>query len=177
MSNTKKTLKWFDLMDYDKEAAYLRNMHKEGWKFKKVKGLGVYTFEQCEPADMVYQLDFSPEGLDDEDEYIQMFEDCGWRYLYQFNGYTYFCKPAEECDGEESIFSDNASREDMVKTIFWKRMVPLIVIYAVFLFSHFGPIERHNVITAFEGFIIVIYTIIFARFAWKYYNFRKEIGK
>ncbi len=177
MSNTKKTIRWFDLMDYDKEAAYLRKMHKDGWKFKKVRGIGVYTFERCEPVDMVYQLDYSPEGLANKEEYIQMFEDCGWKYIYQFMGYTYFCKPAEECDGEESIFSDTTSREDMLKNIFCQRMVPLLLLYAFFLYSYFFPSGRIDAIFPLTTIVIVFYTLIFARFAWKYYYFRKDIGK
>ncbi len=33
-----------------------------------------------------------------------MFEDCGWEYLKEFAGYTYFRKPAEKMEKEENIF-------------------------------------------------------------------------
>ena len=34
MSETKKELRWFSIMDYEKEARYLSRMHQKGWKFK-----------------------------------------------------------------------------------------------------------------------------------------------
>lgn len=45
-----------------------------------VSGL-TYTFESCPPEDVIYQLDYNKEGLDHKDEYIQMFQDCGWEYV------------------------------------------------------------------------------------------------
>ena len=39
----KKQFKWFTIFEYEKEQDYLREMHKSGWKFVKVTGLGVYT--------------------------------------------------------------------------------------------------------------------------------------
>ena len=41
----KKQFKWFTIFEYEKEQDYLREMHKAGWKFIKVKGLGTYCFE------------------------------------------------------------------------------------------------------------------------------------
>lgn len=51
---TKKQFKWYTIFEYEKEQDYLRNMHRSGWKFVKVKGLGVYSFEKCVPQDVVY---------------------------------------------------------------------------------------------------------------------------
>ena len=68
---TKKVFKYFTIFSYDKEQDYLRDMHKSGWKFLKVSGLGIYHFEKCEPEDVVYQLDYNQEGLANKEEYIQ----------------------------------------------------------------------------------------------------------
>jgi hypothetical protein len=57
-------------MDHKKEEIYLREMHKSGWKFVRVSGLGVYHFEECEPEDVVYQLDYMPKGMESDDEYL-----------------------------------------------------------------------------------------------------------
>ena len=78
---TKKQFKWYTIFEYEKEQDYLRNMHRSGWKFVKVKGLGVYSFEKCVPQDVVYQLDYNKEGLSHKDEYLKMFDDCGWEYI------------------------------------------------------------------------------------------------
>lgn len=73
---TKKQFKWFTIFEYKKEQDYLQNMHKSGWKFIKVKGLGMYHFEKCIPQDVVYQLDYNKEGLTHKEEYLKMFDDC-----------------------------------------------------------------------------------------------------
>lgn len=46
---TKKQFKWFTIFEYENEQDYLRDMHKSGWRFVKVKGLGMYYFEKCTP--------------------------------------------------------------------------------------------------------------------------------
>ena len=33
---------------------------------------------------MIYQLDYNPDGKKNQEEYVQMFEDCGWEYLKDF---------------------------------------------------------------------------------------------
>lgn len=48
---------------------------------------------KCTPEDVVYQLDYNEEGLTHKDEYVQMFRDCGWEYIQDFGGYSYFRKP------------------------------------------------------------------------------------
>jgi hypothetical protein len=105
---------------------YLREMHKQGWIFIKVTGLGVYHFEECEPQDVVYQLDYNQEGLSHKTEYIQMFSDCGWEYIQDYVGYSYFRKAAAEMNGDEEIFCDDASRAAMMGRVFKGSLLPLI---------------------------------------------------
>ena len=59
MKETKTCFRFFSIMDYEKEADFLRKMHKKGWKFVKVSLGGFYGFEACEPEDVVYQLGLS----------------------------------------------------------------------------------------------------------------------
>lgn len=80
MKDVKKEFRWFSITEYEKEAEYLRRRHKEGWKFKNVTYPGIYIFEKCEPQDVIYQLDYNPDGIKNQGEYVQMFEDCGWEY-------------------------------------------------------------------------------------------------
>ena len=90
---TKKEFRWFNIFQYENEQEYLRTMHRAGWKFIKVTGLGTYHFEECTPEDVVYQLDYNQEGLAHKTEYVQMFSDCGWEYIQDYAGYSYFRKP------------------------------------------------------------------------------------
>lgn len=62
MAVKKKEMKWFTIMEHEKEQEYLQEMHRHGWKFLLVTGLGVYHFEECEPEDVVYQLDYNQAG-------------------------------------------------------------------------------------------------------------------
>ena len=59
---TKQEFKYFTITEYDREQEYLSQMHREGWKFTSVTGIGQYHFEQCEPEEVVYQLDYNIEG-------------------------------------------------------------------------------------------------------------------
>ena len=100
---TKKEFRYFTILEHEKEQEYLRRKGKEGWKFTKASGLGIYHFEESKPEDIVYQLDYNQEGLSHKDEYIRMFEDCGWEYIQDYAGYSYFRKPAAEMDGNEEM--------------------------------------------------------------------------
>ena len=106
---TKKAVKFFSVVDWEKEQNYLRKMHQQGWKFVRLTALCVYHFEKCEPEDVIYQLDYNADGLAHKEEYMQLFADCGWEYLQDYLGYSYFRKSASQTDGAEEIFCDDAS--------------------------------------------------------------------
>jgi len=177
---TKKQFKYFTIFEHEKEQEYLRNMHKNGWKFVKVSGLGTYHFLKCEPEDVVYQLDYNQEGLEHKDEYIKMFNDCGWEHLQEYAGYSYFRKSAAEMNGDEEIFCDESSRLQMMERVLKGRMMPLFVIFTCILVPQFfiNLFSFHNYFAAaFLGGIIVTYVIVFAVCAKKYYDFKKRVNK
>ena len=176
----KKEIKFFNIMQYEEEAQYLRDMHKKGWKFVKMAGLGMYYFESCEPEDVVYQLDYNQEGIKEKAEYVQMFADCGWEYLQDAFGYSYFRKPADEMQGEESIFCDDASRLEMMNRVFKGRLIPLIVIFCCcilpqFLNSFF--IYDAPFLSGLLGCLFAIYVVIFGKFAYQYHQFKGKLKK
>ena len=45
---TKKEMKFFTVVDFDREEDYLRRMHQSGWKLSKVKFM-TYYFDKAEP--------------------------------------------------------------------------------------------------------------------------------
>ena len=64
------------IADYDREAIYLRGMHAQGWKLKEVSYSNLvvavkYTFEKCQPEQVVYQLDFYPMKKSERASYLQ----------------------------------------------------------------------------------------------------------
>ena len=174
---TKKQFRWFSIFDYEKEQDYLREMHKAGWKFTKVKGFGSYHFEKCEPEDVVYQLDYNKEGLEHKEEYVKMFTDCGWEYLMDYAGYSYFRKPVPETGVAEEIFCDDESKIMMMERVLKGRMLPLLVIFLCVLLPQFIMnvfIYQNNVLATFLGSILAVYIIIFSWCAVKYNKIKNK---
>jgi len=174
----KKEFKVFTIFEYEKEQDYLRQMHKAGWKFVKVTGLGMYHFEKCIPQDVVYQLDYNKDGLEHKEEYLKMFDDCGWEYLQDFVGYSYFRKPvAENCAAEE-IFCDEESRFQMMQRVMKGRMLPLLVIFFALLLPQFvlNLFQYHHyTVAAVIGAVLVIYVSVFTMYFTKYNQYKNHI--
>lgn len=175
--NVKKEFHYFSLLDYEQEQEYLRKMHKNGWKCIRITVPGIYTFEPCTPEDVIYQLDYNEEGLKHKEEYIKMFEDCGWEYVREFNKYCYFRKPANQ-GIDDSIFCDDQSRLDMMNRIFKGQMIPLLIIFFLLLVPSF-----YHVIVQGDYSLpfIIIYIILMALYLWvfitfaiKYHKFKKD---
>lgn len=114
---TKRIFKFFSIFEYKKEEDFLRKMHIQGWKLVKVSGFAVYQFERCIPEDVIYRLDYNRDGIKNKDEYVKIFNDCGWEYLQDYVGYSYFRKPASEISGTNEIFCDEDSRKQMFKRV------------------------------------------------------------
>ncbi|MGN0483739.1 MAG: DUF2812 domain-containing protein [Lachnospiraceae bacterium] len=184
MSETKTQFKWFSITEYEKEADYLTSMQKSGWKFTKVTFPGRYHFERCTPEEMVYQLDYNQEGLEHKAEYVQMFADCGWEYIQDYVGYSYFRKSVAEMEGKEEIFCDDESRLDMMKRIFRGRMIPLLIIFFGIIIPqiamqannyHDHGNELSKSLVGFYVIMLVVYLLFFLQFGIHYYMFRKKV--
>ena len=125
---------------------------------------------------MIYQLDYNPDGVRNQSEYVQMFEDCGWEYLKEFMGYTYFRKPADQMVKEENIFCDDQSRLELMSRIFQGRMIPLIGIFAILLYNLYRNISD-PAWTIIFGVLTGLYIVVFLQFAIKYISYRNRILK
>ena len=159
----KKQFKYFTIFEYEKEEKYLREMHKDGWKFVKVTGFGRYHFEKCTPEDVVYQLDYNQDGIKNKDEYLQMFSDCGWEHLQEYAGYSYFRKPASEMQDDEGIFCDEESKLRMMERVLRGRMTPLVIIFFCFLLPQLcmNTASGNYGLAAFMGGIMAVYLAVF----------------
>ena len=177
MKNTKTEMRFFTVVDWEQEQEYLSRKHRDGWKFVKVNGLCFYHFEKCEPEDVVYQLDYNPEGMENKGEYVQMFADCGWEYLQDYLGYSYFRKPQAQMQTNESIFCDDESRLDMLMRVLKGRMLPLLGLFFALLIS--GIVLQasmgNTVLVCIYAALIALYGCVFVRFARKLLQYRKSI--
>ena len=74
------------------ERLYIFEMHAEGWKLKEVTYSNLvvavkYTFESVNLSRVSYQLDFYPMKKSERTSYLQLFKDCGWEHITNFNGF------------------------------------------------------------------------------------------
>ena len=179
MGETKTKIRWYSITQYDEEARWLEKMHSQGWRLIGVNLPCFYHFERCEPEHYVYQLDYTKAGS--SPDYIKLFEDCGWEYLTDCMGYSYFRKKAAETSGREDIFCDDESRLDMVRRIFHGRVIPLLMIFFGSILTNLLMSIRNrglgSSITIMWILLAALYLWIFVSFLRKYVTFRRRIRK
>ncbi|MDE5885801.1 MAG: DUF2812 domain-containing protein [Oscillospiraceae bacterium] len=182
----KKEIKFFLLSDYEKEEAYLTEMHRTGWKLKNVSYGSVYTFEKCEPENVVYRLDFAQDKEKDLSYYIAMFGEYGWEYMQDVNGYSYFRKRTDGLAEEDTeLFSDSESRFEMMKQIINTRLMPVWVIFTGILIPNFvkaimhgfDHIPFHTVLTVLFVFLFAGYSYVILHCEIEFQKLKKKYTK
>lgn len=183
MKDKKTTYKCFSIAQYRQEEDYLSSMHEKGWKLTHITFPCAYHFQKCEPQKVSYRLDYSPEGLKNKEEYVQMFKDCGWTYMFDLIGYSYFYKVGEDdnCEREE-IYCDDLSRFEMMKKVFRGRMVPLIILFAMVivpqLFSNtvnYVNDTFNNVMFIMYAVLAIVYLVLFTNTSYWFYQYEKNM--
>lgn len=143
---TKVIKKSFGIGDFIDEQNWLEEQHSSGWKIisfdasiKFIFDKCDYTFEKCEAQNYIYQIDYNESGKSNDD-YIQLFIDCGWEFVIQYKTWFYFRKLRTTEDIDLSIFSDNESRSEMCKKVLngqIKKILPLCGIAFIWNFLSF----------------------------------------
>ena len=177
MAETKIKLRFFTIPQWEKEADWLRSMHQQGWKLQRITPPCWYRFERCTPEDVIYQLDFNLEGIEQKEEYVQMFQDCGWEYIQYMVGYSYFRKAVSEMsDADEEIFCDEDSRLDMMKRVWKGKILPLLAIF--FCLLAMLVVQKQNTVAfvMLQG-LLAFYAIVLLQCGvtyWHMYNRMKK---
>ena len=180
----------FTIADYEREALYFREMHAKGWKLRKVSYSILlfavkYTFEKCQPEQVSYQLDFYPMEKSERASYLQLFKDCGWEHITDFNGFSYFRKlhSGIESDAEFEIYNDAAGKLAMVKRILTSRMLPILLLFLSLLpvFSKFVSVSSSFSWVVFLIFIIdwvllIVFAIQISYIFWSLFQKWKELS-
>ena len=182
MKNIKRKIAFFTVPEYEKEQEWLAKHHKEGWKLVNASMPCFYKFEKCQPEDVVYQLDYNEEGMKEKDEYVRMFEDCGWEYITDMVGYSYFRKPVSKMNGKEEIFSDDVSKMDMIGRVFRGRMIPLLAIFFLIIIPQLICRRNHElplgkVVFAIYIVLFILYLTIFMKFGIQYSKLKKRLRR
>jgi hypothetical protein len=172
MKNTKTLFRFFTLFEYEEEEAFLENQHKNGWKVTGYKLPGFYKFEKCEPEEVTYRIDFTNENGAKNSEYRQMFADNGWEFLWSVNGFSIFRKVLSSVnESNNEIFTDNASKLQMLQKIHQRRLLPLITIFLCAVLPNFvkginGEFGRSGSelsLTVIFGIMFILYTYVFIK--------------
>ena len=190
MMEKKIVYRIFTIADYEREALYFREMHAKGWKLRKVSYSILlfavkYTFEKCNPEQVSYQLDFYPMKKSERASYLQLFKDCGWEHITDFNGFSYFRKLRSgiESDAEFEIYNDAAGKLAMVKRILTRRMLPILLLFLALL-----PVFSKSVtggssfswemflITSIHCTLLIVYTIQISYIFWRLSQKWKELS-
>ena len=180
----------FTIADYEREALYFREMHAKGWKLRKVSYSILlfavkYTFEKCHPEQVSYQLDFYPMEKSERSSYLQLFKDCGWEHITDFNGFSYFRKlhSGIESDAEFEIYNDVAGKLAMVKRILTRRMLPILLLFLALLpvFSKFvsgGSSFSWVVFLIFiiDWVLLIVFAIQISYIFWRLFQKWKELS-
>ena len=186
----KSVYRIFTIADYDREVLYFREMHAKGWKLRKVSYSILlfavkYTFEKCQPEQVSYQLDFYPMKISEKTSYLQLFKDCGWEHITDFNGFSYFRKlhSGIESDAEFEIYNDAVGKLDVVKRILTRRMFPILLLFLALLpvFSKFvigGSSFRWEVFLIFiiDGVLLLVFAIQISYIFWRLFQKWKELS-
>ena len=183
----KRVRKYFSIAEFEKEEKYLTDMAAQGWRFVDTNGT-IYTFERCEPEQVVYRLDFSGIPLDQRDDYYAMFRDYGWEYLQDSYGFSYFRKPAEGAAPEDlEIFSDGASHLEMVRKIMLAKITPMILILISCIMINYDKmlrVIRNDSPGKGDWFSVIIVTLLvltiaalFCRTLGEFLHLKKKYSK
>ena len=150
----------FTIADYEREALYFREMHAKGWKLRKVSYSILlfavkYTFEKCQPEQVSYQLDFYPMKKSERASYLQLFKDCGWEHITNFNGFSYFRKAHSEIesDAEFEIYNDATGKLDMVNRILRLRLLPVLFFLSMLIPLFLKLLNERDV---FSGLVFLL---------------------
>lgn len=190
MMEKKIVYRIFTIADYEREALYFREMHAKGWKLRKVSYsillfVVKYTFEKCQPEQVSYQLDFYPMEKSERASYLQLFKDCGWEHITDFNSFSYFRKVHSEIESnaEFEIYNDAAGKLAMVNRILRLRLVPVLLLLAIHIPFLFILLDRSNtfdlwkfLVVGLDIFLFLILLLIVAYISWKLWHKKKELS-
>ena len=190
MMEKKIVYRIFTIADYEREALYFREMHAKGWKLRKVSYSILlfavkYTFEKCHPEQVSYQLDFYPMEKSERASYLQLFKDCGWEYITDFNSFSYFRKVRSkiESNAEFEIYNDASGKLAMVKRILKRRMLPILLLFLALLpgFSKFvsgGSSFSWEVFLIFiiDWVLLIVFAIQISYIFWRLSQKWKELS-
>ena len=171
--STTRKFKWFWPWQDEQEEEWLRDLALTGLHLRSSDGVGFYTFEHGQPAEIVYRLDYNTLAKKDKEQYLQLFRDAGWEYVGEMNSWQYFRKPVDAGNSDE-IFTDNESKIEKYKRFLYTTLV-MLPIYMMFIVV-FDINERPFLYGMVLGFFTVC-VILLSGIAIKVYLRMQQLKK
>ena len=186
----KSVYRIFTIADYDREVLYFREMHAKGWKLRKVSYSILlfavkYTFEKCQPEQVSYQLDFYPMKKSERASYLQLFKDCGWEHITDFNGFSYFRKSHSEIESnaEFEIYNDATEKLDMVHRILRLRLLPVLFFLSMLIPLFLKLLSERDVfsglvflLTIIDCVLLIVFVIQISYIFWRLFQKWRELS-
>ena len=172
---------FWTIADFKEEEDWLREMARKGLHFLHMTVPCFYTFERGEPRDVIYRLDFT--NNNEGGDYNRMLAEFGWENCGRCMGWIYWRRNADEMadEREGELFSDDASRLDMVKKVVQTRMLPLLVIFLCCVVPNLVRAINDELYGAsgfflgFFGVMFVLYVYLLTHCGVKLRRMRKEL--
>jgi len=163
---SKTFVRFFTIADYEEEEVWLRKQHQKGWKVRKMIPPCFYVFDECEPEDVIYRLDYK-DSKDNED-YIPMLNDFGWEYVMKYGGWLYFRKSADMAESEQDgeLFSDDASRVELVQHVVKRHLIPFAFVFLCCVIPNFIQVVDGGYIGGLRVFFGIFWSVMFVLYVF-----------
>ena len=168
-----RKFKWFWGWADEKEEAWLGEMARQGWHLRELVFPTVYEFEQGEPKEVAYRLDYNAIGRKERENYLQLFADAGWEHVGEVSGWHYFRKEVQPGETLE-IFTDNESKIEKYKRLlaFLVVLLPVYILTVKNVFEYEGS-GLWLVIQIISLSILILLTVAVIKIIQRVRNLRK----
>lgn len=159
--------------DKDKEQNWINEMVQEGWTLTKYF-LGIYTFEECEPGEYIYQIDLMGSTKEEWNNFKEFVEDAGIEVVTQWYRWIFLRKKAS--DGEFEMYTDNESKACQYKRIrnFFAGAMGVEII--CFFNSIVRVLDTGSAVYWGFTLLILLFAIILGNESWKCHKKVKSLG-
>jgi Protein of unknown function (DUF2812) len=173
---TVSKFKWFWAWQDDKEETWLEEMSRQGLHLQSPGLPGMYYFESGEPRDYVYRLDFN-NSYKNRNEYLQIFQDAGWKHVGRLGGWDYFRKLRQPGEVME-IYSDKESKIQK----YYRLLLTLIIflpIMIVLLTSNQGEHTRtiYEIGRLLGAVLLVLYSVAMIKILQRINRLKNELPR
>lgn len=160
--------------DFREEQTYLENKAKSGWIFSGVKRYR-YSFLKGKPEKATFIRDFKEDDIF-VDDYIQMYEDAGFEFVFRTDENYYFKRTGEFFPEELEEFSTYYDRAEYFGELHMKKMsntfvVVLIALAIVVGNTLAGTFQFSNVVDSLASIFSLV--ALFLSASWLVFLFLK----